>query len=121
MMQNAYNAQYGVPSTGTLTTQKTNPGYDNGNLTNEQVKVLQNYYGVTADGLWGKNSSNAAGGITAAQAWEAYLSGPLKSIEQSVGMNRTSNGQATAIQNALTSGIITEAQAEDMLKKFGIM
>ena len=121
MMQNAYNAQYGVPSTGTLTTQKTNPGYDNGNLTNEQVKVLQNYYGVTADGLWGKNSSNAAGGMTAAQAWEAYLSGPLKSIEQSVGMNRTSNGQATAIQNALTSGRITEAQAEDMLKKFGIM
>ena len=96
-------------------------GYNNGGLTNEQVKVLQNHYGVTADGLWGKNSSNAAGGMTAAQAWEAYLSGPLKSIEQSVGMNRTSNGQATAIQKALTSGRITEAQAKDMLKKFGIM
>ena len=96
-------------------------GYNNGGLTNEQVKVLQNHYGVTADGLWGKNSSNAAGGLTAAQAWDAFQSGPLKSIEQSVGMNRTSNGQATAIQNALTSGRITEAQAEDMLKKFGIM
>ena len=96
-------------------------GYNNGNLTNEQVKVLQNHYGVTADGLWGKNSSNAAGGLTAAQAWDAFQSGPLKSIERSVGMNRTSNGQATAIQNALTSGRITEAQAKDMLKKFGIM
>ena len=96
-------------------------GYNNGNLTNEQVKVLQNHYGVTADGLWGKNSSNAAGGLTAAQAWDAFQSGPLKSIEQSVGMNRTSTGQATAIQNALTSGRITEAQAKDMLKKFGIM
>ena len=96
-------------------------GYNNGSLTNEQVKVLQNHYGVTADGLWGKNSSNAAGGLTAAQAWDAFQSGPLKSIEQSVGMNRTSNGQATAIQNALTSGRITEAQAKDMLKKFGIM
>lgn len=96
-------------------------GYNNGGLTNEQVKVLQNHYGVTADGLWGKNSSNAAGGLTAAQAWDAFQSGPLKSIEQSVGMNRTSNGQATAIQNALTSGRITEEQAKDMLKKFGIM
>ena len=76
---------------------------------------------MAADGLWGKNSSNAAGGLTAAQAWDAFQSGPLKSIEQSVGMNRTSNGQATAIQNALTSGRITEAQAKDMLKKFGIM
>ena len=96
-------------------------GYNNGNLTNEQVKVLQNHYGVTADGLWGKNSSNAAGGLTAAQAWDAFQSGPLKSIEQSVGMNRTSAGQANAIQKALQARRITEAQAEDMLRKFGIM
>ena len=96
-------------------------GYNNGNLTNEQVKVLQNHYGVTADGLWGKNSSNAAGGLTAAQAWDAFQSGPLKSIEQSVGMNRTSTGQANAIQKALQAGSITEAQAEAMLRKFGIM
>lgn len=121
MMQNAWNAQYGTPAVGTTGTTSTSPGYNNGGLTPDQVKVLQNYYGVTADGAWGKNSTNAAGGMTAAQAWEAYLSGPLKSIEQSVGMNRTSNGQATAIQNALTSGRITEAQAEAMLKKFGIM
>ena len=96
-------------------------GYNNGGLTNEQVKVLQNHYGVTADGLWGKNSSNAAGGLTAAQAWDAFQSGPLKSIEQSVGMNRTSAGQANAIQKALQAGSITEAQAEAMLRKFGIM
>ena len=121
MMQNAWNAKYGTPAVGTTGTPGANPGYNNGGLTPDQVKVLQNYYGVTADGAWGKNSTSAAGGMTAAQAWEAYLAGPLKSIEQSVGMNRTSNGQATAIQNALTSGRITEAQAEDMLKKFGIM
>ena len=96
-------------------------GYNNGGLTNEQVKVLQNHYGLTADGLWGKNSSNAAGGLTAAQAWDAFQSGPLKSIEQSVGMNRTSTGQANAIQKALQAGSITEAQAEAMLRKFGIM
>ena len=123
MMQNAWNAKYGTPAVGTTGTPGAapKPQYDNSGLTPEQVKVLQNYYGVTADGAWGKNSTSAADGMTAAQAWEAYLAGPLKSIEQSVGMNRTSNGQATAIQKALTSGRITEAQAEDMLKKFGIM
>ena len=127
MMQNAWNAQYGTPAVGTTGTTSKSPkkknagGYNNGSLTTEQVKVLQNYYGVTADGAWGKNSTRAAGDMTAEQAWKAYLAGPLKSIEQSVGMNRTSNGQATAIQNALTSGRITEAQAKDMLKKFGIM
>ena len=123
MMQNAWNAKYGTPAVGTTGTPGAapKPQYDNSGLTPEQVKVLQNYYGVTADGAWGKNSTSAADGMTASQAWEAYLAGPLKSIEQSVGMNRTSNGQATAIQKALTSGRITEAQAEDMLKKFGIM
>ncbi len=117
-LQKLYGANVG--STGSPV-KTPSVGYNNGNLTNEQVKVLQNHYGVTADGLWGKNSTNAAGGLTAAQAWDAFQSGPLKSIEQSVGMNRTANGQAAAIQNALTSGRITEAQAEDMLKKFGIM
>lgn len=125
--QDAWNAQYGTPAVGTTGTTSKSPkkkntgGYNNGSLTTEQVKVLQNYYGVTADGLWGKNSSNAAGGLTAAQAWDAFQSGPLKSIEQSVGMNRTSTGQANAIQKALQAGSITEAQAEAMLRKFGIM
>ena len=124
LMQNAYNAQYGIQAgAGTTGTPIANPvpRYDNGGLSSDQVKVLQNYYGVTADGLWGKNSSSAAGGLTAGQAWAAFQSGPLKSIEQSVGMNRTSTGQASAIQNYLNAGKITEAQAEDMLRKFGIM
>lgn len=47
--------------------------YDNGKLTTGQVKLLQENLGVTADGLWGSNSSNAANGMTADQAWRAYL------------------------------------------------
>lgn len=117
-MQKLYGANVG--STGSPV-KTPSGGYNNGGLTNEQVKVLQNHYGVKADGLWGKNSSSAAGGLTAAQAWDAFQSGPLKSIEQSVGMNRTSTGQANAIQKALQAGSITEAQAEAMLRKFGIM
>lgn len=50
----------------------TGGGYNNGSLTSSQVMELQKALGVTADGLWGSNSSAAAGGMTADQAWAAY-------------------------------------------------
>ena len=53
-------------------------GYsDNGNLTATQVKELQKYLGVTADGKWGNNSSAAAGNLSADDAWKAYQNGTL--------------------------------------------
>ena len=123
-LQKLYGANVGSGSTGSTRStgnRNTIGGVNNGNLTSEQVKVLQNYYGVNADGLWGNASSAAAGGMTADQAWEAFQNGPLKSIEQSVGMNRTDTGKVAAIQKALNEGKITEAQAEAMLRKFGLM
>lgn len=47
-------------------------GYNNGGLTADQVRQMQEYYGTTADGLWGANSTAAAGGMSAAEAWNAY-------------------------------------------------
>ena len=47
-------------------------GYNNGGLTADQVRQMQEYYGTTADGLWGANSKAAAGGMSAAEAWNAY-------------------------------------------------
>lgn len=47
-------------------------GYNNGGLTADQVRQMQEYYGTTADGLWGANSAAAAGGMSAAEAWNAY-------------------------------------------------
>ena len=35
---------------------------------------MQNYYGTAADGKWGQNSSAAAGGLSAADAWNRYQS-----------------------------------------------
>ncbi len=49
----------------------------NGNLSTGQVKELQKYLGVSADGKWGNNSSSAAGGLTADDAWKAYQDGTL--------------------------------------------
>ena len=52
----------------------TGSGYNNGGLTDAQIKEMQNYYGTTADGKWGQNSSAAAGGLSAADAWNRYQS-----------------------------------------------
>lgn len=50
-------------------------GYNNGGLTADQIRQMQEYYGTTADGLWGANSSAASGGMTAEEAWNAYRQG----------------------------------------------
>lgn len=47
-------------------------GYNNGSLSADQIRQMQEYYGTTADGLWGANSKAAAGGMSAAEAWNAY-------------------------------------------------
>lgn len=81
--QGSYDALYGTGklkagTTGTAKTGNKSSGkssYSNGSLTNEQVKQLQKYYGVTADGKWGTNSKKAAGGLTADKAWGAYSGG----------------------------------------------
>lgn len=78
--QGSYDALYGTGklkagTTGTAKTGSKRSGksnYSNGSLTNEQVKQLQKYYGVTADGKWGTNSKKAAGGLTADKAWAKY-------------------------------------------------
>lgn len=61
----------GTMYTGTTGT-GTGDGYDNGGLTNKQIKEMQLYYGANADGLWGTNSRNAAGGLSAKDAWAKY-------------------------------------------------
>lgn len=78
--QGAYDSLYGTGKLTAGTPKKGSPSpkkgsYSNGSLTNEQVKQLQKYYGVTADGKWGTNSKKAAGGLTADQAWAKYSKG----------------------------------------------
>lgn len=75
--QGAYESLYGSGNatsseTGNSDSDSRKSAYSNGNLTNEQVKQLQAYYGASPDGKWGANSKAAAGGLTADEAWEAY-------------------------------------------------
>ena len=79
--QGAYDSLYGTGkltsggSSGGGSTGKKKGSYSNGSLTNQQVKQLQKYYGVSQDGKWGANSKKAAGGLTADQAWAKYQGG----------------------------------------------
>lgn len=50
------------------------PNYGNGSLTTSQVKEMQRWYGVSADGQWGAGSKKAAGDRTADEAWAYYQS-----------------------------------------------
>ena len=58
--------------TETPSQKPSTPSYDNGSLTTAQVKELQRWYGVSADGQWGAGSKKAAGGRTADEAWAYY-------------------------------------------------
>ena len=71
------------PSTPSQTPPGTSSsGYDNGGLTAEQIKAMQRFYGTNADGMWGANSTAAAGGKTAADAWNAYQTALREQLEQ---------------------------------------
>lgn len=107
--QGSYDALYGTGKlkAGTTSTAKNGSkrsgksSYSNGSLTNEQVKQLQKYYGVTADGKWGTNSKKAAGGLTADQAWAKYH-GTHKTATKtnSAGVTATGSNYATIAKNS---------------------
>lgn len=59
-------------------------GYDNGGLTDSQIKEMQNYLGIDADGKWGPGSTKAAGNLSAREAWKAYQTGNLETFGTTV-------------------------------------
>lgn len=83
-------------------TTRTSGGYDNGSLTAGQVRQMQQALGVTADGMWGRESSNAAGGLTADEAWAA--------IQQSLPGSESTGGFSTmAYSSYLSRGQLEKA------------
>ena len=139
--QGAYDSLYG---TGKLTSGGSSGGgstggkkgsYSNGSLTNQQVKQLQKYYGVSQDGKWGKNSKKAAGGLTADQAWAKYQGSSGSStgsmtqgafIASSTSLNTDlSNGNVDRAYNWLTKnyGKLSASQKQEvqnLLAQYGI-
>ena len=105
--QGAYDSLYGTGkltaggSSSSKTSNSKKGSYSNGKLTNEQVKQLQKYYGVSQDGKWGANSKKAAGGLTADQAWAKYQ-GTNKTATKtnSAGVTATGSNYATIAKNS---------------------
>lgn len=110
--QGAYDSLYGAgkltagkPS-GSGSTGKKKGSYSNGSLTNEQVKQLQKYYGVSQDGKWGANSKKAAGGLTADQAWAKYQGGGSGGKYENVGnLAAWASGLNTDLKNGNTEKV----------------
>lgn len=87
MMRNAWNAQYGTPAVGTTGTTSTSPTskntgwYDNGSLSTDLIKRMQEYINsgidnpsekIAVDGKWGPATQEASGGFTAEEFLPAY-------------------------------------------------
>ena len=54
-------------------TTQSGKNYNNGGLTNGQIKELQAALGVTADGYYGEKSKSAAKGLSAKEAYEKFV------------------------------------------------
>ena len=61
--------------------------YDNSGVTDGNVKVMERMLGLADDGRWTAEDSQAAGGMTAQQAYERYQRGQLQNYK-SVGVAR---------------------------------
>lgn len=110
--QGSYDALYGTgkltagKSSGSGSTGKKKGSYSNGSLTNQQVKQLQKYYGVSQDGKWGANSKKAAGGLTADQAWAKYQGGSSGGKYENVGnLAAWASGLNTDLKNGNTEKV----------------
>ena len=114
--QGAYDSLYGTgkltagttgtAKTGSKSSGKKKGSYSNGSLTNEQVKQLQKYYGVSQDGKWGANSKKAAGGLTANQAWAKYQGGGSSGKYENVGnLAAWASGLNTDLKNGNTEKV----------------
>lgn len=59
--------------------------YNNGSLTNAQIKELQAALGVKADGYFGRGTREAADGLSANAAYKKYVLGEIDGEEETVG------------------------------------
>lgn len=109
--QGAYDSLYGTgkltagKSSGNGSSGKKKGSYSNGSLTNQQVKQLQKYYGVSQDGKWGANSKKAAGGLTADQAWAKYQGGKSDKYENVGNLAAWASGLNTDLKNGNTEKV----------------
>ena len=116
-----YGTSGGSGSSGSGTTTARRGSYNNGGLTADQVRQMQAYYGTDQDGMWGADSTAAAGGLNADEAWEAYQaaqssgSGGTAGSGSAGGMSGRAQEIAEYIQ-ANPSNVAASFFAENMIR-----
>ena len=109
---NAIKEIYGIDVSGYT----TGSDYNNGALTTEQVKEMQEHYGLTADGFWGVNSQSAVG-RDANRAWAEYQAQKAENFANYL-FQSTKNIQYV-IKTMRKSGY-SEAEIDAALDRLGI-
>ena len=114
-------------------TTSSGANYNNGSLTNGQVKELQAALGVTADGYYGSVSKEAAGGLSASEAYAKYVGGYTGN--DNTGNNPTTNAIPDSVHAQAAkfesnedlaawaysledSGVIAEGQAAQLISQY---
>ena len=97
---------------------KTSSGvsYNNGTLTNSQVKDLQAVLGVSSDGYYGPESQKAAGGLSAAEAYNKYV---LGKGSDSTGTTTTGGNKTSGVSDSIRTkldGLSSNSAVESYLE-----
>ena len=104
-------------------------GYDNGSLSDAQIKEMQKALGITVDGKWGPGSTEAADGLTADQAWKAYQDGKLgkanisyddvvDDLDYFISQGAVRSEINSYLNAALKSGYISQEEYNTLKKKY---
>lgn len=108
--------------------------YDDSGLDQSQIKEMQAWYGTTADGVWGNQSTQAADGRSVKDAWEYYQANkdkggkqlsPYQQLRadldaiiagQDSSGNKVAKGEiSSVIREAVRDGVINQNQAQSLL------
>ena len=122
----AYHTGQGSLSDSTVT---ETHAYDNGNVSEGNVKTMQRVLGFKETGQWTQQNQTDAGGVTADQAWAAYQTGQLtnyksvgvglpigniKTMERILGLEE--DGYWSAEDQKAAGGLTAHAAWEDYQK-----
>lgn len=111
--------------------------YDTGGLDKAQIKEMQAWYGTSADGIWGDQSTKAADGRSVKDAWEYYQANkdkggkqltPYQQLRadldaiiagQDSSGNKVAKGEiSSVIREAVRDGVINQKQAQSLLSTY---
>ena len=92
--------------------------YDNGSLSEDQIKAIQKAMGVTVDGKWGPESSKAAGGLSPEEAYKKYVGEEQpKQVTSTQATTSFIGTHTTQYEYLQRGGGRTLAQFQDYIKK----